>query len=32
VPDDLDLVCVSELTERGIEIGFANGAPWTNDV
>jgi hypothetical protein len=32
VPNDLDVVCVSELTERSIEIGFANRTPRTNDV
>ncbi|CAB4593162.1 unannotated protein [freshwater metagenome] len=32
MPDDLDLVRVSELTERSIEIGFAYGTPRTNDV
>jgi hypothetical protein len=32
MPDDLNLVRVSELTERSIEIGFAYGTPRTNDV
>jgi hypothetical protein len=32
MPDDLNLVRVSELTERSIEIGFTNGTPRANDV